>query len=111
MIMALTYSQHAIQRMNERGLTMGFVQATVDAGYYIAQAHGTRLYNGLYSYNVAVPTPVAVPVMNAMGQQVFNTQWQPMFNTVIVMSVNTVSFTVSVVTDGSGTHVVTVWWN
>ena len=109
--MPLTYSQHAIDRMNERGIPTVFVEATVNAGGFVLQAHGTRLYSAPYSYQVLVPVPIQQPILNQFGQQLFDHNWNPMFQWVMVNMLNTVSYTVTVITDGTGTHVVTVWWN
>jgi hypothetical protein len=108
--MPLTYSAHATQRMNERGISEAFVQATVDAGNHVLQSHGTRLYTAQYSYNVVIPTPMQVAVVNQYGQQMFDQNWMPMLQWVTVNLLNTITYQVSVVTNGAGTHVVTVWW-
>ncbi|WP_223518585.1 DUF4258 domain-containing protein [Pseudomonas sp. GL-B-19] len=100
--MPLTYSQHAIDRMYERSITTSFVEATVGNGNYVLQAHNTRLYSAAYQYQ----NTIAVPVLNYWGQQLFAPNYMPLFNYQVVLN----SFTVSVVTDAAGTHVVTVWW-
>ncbi|EJM75598.1 DUF4258 domain-containing protein [Pseudomonas sp. GM55] len=100
--MPLTYSQHAIDRMYERSITTSFVEATVGAGNYVLQAHNTRLYNATYQYQ----STIAIPVLNYFGQQLFDIYYMPLFNYQVVLN----TFSVSVVTDAAGTHVVTVWW-
>lgn len=98
--MPLTYSQHALARMNERNISLGFVQATVDAGNYVLQYHGSRMYQAAYVN--AVP----MPVINQWGYHQLDPWGIPMYYSQILNQ-----FLVTVITNASGTHVVTVWWN
>lgn len=113
--MPLTYSQHANDRMNQRGITMAFVEATVNGGNYRLQAHGTRLYSAVYSYQVVIPTLMVQPVTDQFGNQIFDYNifdynWVPMLQTVMVPVLNTRTYTLYVVTDAAGTLVVTAFY-